>query len=322
MTRPTSTTATPTTATPTTATPTTATPSTSTAGPTGLLGGRPVHRVGYGAMALAEPEPLATGAALALLRAAVDGGLDHVDTAGFYGDQTANALIRAALAPYSDGLALVSKVGARRATDGRLVPAQRPGELRAAVEEDLRHLGAERLAVVNLRRLDRRPGIVATGNDVVDLDDQLAELVALRDAGTVGAIGLSNVDLDQLTRAAPAGVACVQNLYNVLDRSAEPLLAACAAAGAAWVPFFPLGSRSFAPLRVTDHPVVVATAARLGATPAQVGLAWLLARGPHVLLIPGTRDPVHLAENLAAAGVGLDAQALADLDALTPAGTG
>jgi pyridoxine 4-dehydrogenase len=274
----------------------------------GRLGDQKVRRIGYGAMQLAEGTPPPRDDAIAVLRRAVELGVDHIDTAEFYGDGLANDLIRAALWPYPDDLALVSKVGAVRA--GRLVPAQRPEELRAGVEANLRRLGVERLAVVNLRRLDARPGIVATGDQRVDLDSQLAELVALRAEGKIDGIGLSGVGLDELRRALPAGVVCVQNLYNLLDRTAEPLLAECAAHGVAWVPFFPLGSAFPGAPRVAEHPAVIAAAADLGATPAQVGLAWLLAHDPGTLLIPGTRSVEHLAENVAAADVLVDAAAL------------
>ena len=270
---------------------------------------RKVHRIGYGAMQLAEGTPPPRDDAIAVLRRAVELGVDHIDTAEFYGHGLANDLIRAALWPYPDDLALVSKVGAvaRRAGSS---PAQRPEQLRAGVEANLRGLGVERLAAVNLRRLDAPPGIVAAGDQKVDIDSQLAELVALRDEGKIDGIGLSGVGLDELRRALPAGVVCVQNLYNLLDRTAEPLLAECAAHGVAWVPFFPLGSAFPGAPRVAEHPAVIAAAADLGATPAQVGLAWLLAHDPGTLLIPGTRSVEHLAENVAAADVLVDAAAL------------
>jgi pyridoxine 4-dehydrogenase len=274
----------------------------------GRLGDHKVRRIGYGAMQLAGGTAPPREDAIALLRRAVELGVDHIDTAAFYGDGLANDLIRAALWPYPDDLALVSKVGAVR--EGRLVAAQRPEQLRAGVEANLRGLGVERLAAVNLRRLDTPPGIVATGDQEVDIDSQLAELVALRDEGKIDGIGLSGVGLDGLRRALPAGVVCVQNLYNLLDRTAEPLLAECAAHGVAWVPFFPLGSAFPGAPKVAEHPAVIAAAADLGATPAQVGLAWLLAHDPGTLLIPGTRSIEHLAENLAAADVLVDAAAL------------
>jgi aryl-alcohol dehydrogenase-like predicted oxidoreductase len=249
-----------------------------------------------------------------VLRQAVGAGVNHIDTAQFYGD--CNALIRAALAPYPDDLVLVSKVGAVRDGGGGLVPAQRPNQLRAQVEENLATLGVEQLGVVNLRRLDARPGIVAEGDQLVDLDDQLAELAALRDAGKIGGIGLSSVSAEQVDRAAPAGVACVQNLYSVIDRTAEPVLDRCREHGVAWVPFFPLGSAIANRARVTDNPTVTAVAAEIGAAPAQVGLAWLLAHDDRTLLIPGTSDPGHLAENIAAGAVRLSPAAVAALDQL------
>lgn len=274
----------------------------------GELAGRAVGRIGYGAMQL---ESGADG--VAVLRRAVELGVGHIDTAGFYGNGSVNALLREALHPYPDDLLLVDKVGAVH-TDGGLVPAQQPGQLRAAVEADLRALDAEQLAVVNLRRVDAPPGIVATGDQIVDLDDQLAELTALRDEGKIGAIGLSNVTVEQLRHAAPAGIACVQNLYNLLERDEEPLLAECCSRGIAFVPYFPLGSGFPGRPKVADDHVVRDIAARLGATPSQVGLAWLLARDPHILLIPGTRSIDHLEQNVAAREVELDAGMLAALD--------
>lgn len=282
------------------------------------LAGRPVARIGFGVMQL-ERAAVGRDAALAILRQAAGAGVNHLDTAHFYG--ACNALIRDALAPYDDDLVLVSKVGADRDAGGRLVPAQRPAELRAQVEANLGALGTERLGVVNLRRVDARPGIIATGEQVVRLDDQLAELIALRQAGKIGGIGLSNVSAGQLTAALPAGIACVQNSYSVLDRAAEPVLDACRAHGIAWVPFFPLGSAGFASLpKVADNPTVIAIASQLGATPAQVGLAWQLAHYEKTLLIPGTSSPAHLAENLAVGAVTLPAAARASLDRLAAPG--
>jgi hypothetical protein len=189
------------------------------------------------------------------------------------------------------------------------------------VEANLDSLGTDRLGVVNLRRVDAPPGIIAEGEQVVDLDDQLAELTALRDAGKVGGIGLSNVSAAQLRQALPAGIACVQNSYSALDRSAEPILDLCRAHGIAWVPFFPLGSAGFAKLpKVTDNPTVLAIAAELGVTAAQVGLAWQLAHYDNTLLIPGTANPAHLAENLAAGDVKLPEASLAAIDRLAAPG--
>jgi pyridoxine 4-dehydrogenase len=282
-------------------------------GGTARLAGRMVARIGFGAMQL-ERGDADRDAAPAVLRQAVDAGVNHIDTAQFYGD--CNALIRAALAPYPDDLVLVSKVGAVRDGGGKLVPAQRPQELRAQVEANLATLGVEQIDVVNLRRLDVAPGILAEGDQLVDLDDQLAELAALRDAGKIGGVGLSNVSAEQLDRAAPAGIACVQNLYSVIDRTAEPVLDRCREHGVAWVPFFPLGSALANRARVTDDPTVTAIAAELGATPAQVGLAWQLSHYDGTLLIPGTSDPAHLAENIAAGAVRLPPASIAPLDRL------
>jgi len=277
------------------------------------LAGRTVARIGFGAMQL-ERRDASRDTALAVLRQAVEAGVNHIDTAQFYGG--ANGLIRAALAPYPDDLALVSKVGAERDGDGRLMPAQRPQQLRAQVEANLAALGADRLAVVNLRRLDAAPGIVAEGDQLVDIDDQLAELAALRDAGKIDGIGLSNVSAGQLDQAAPIGIACVQNLYSVIDRTTEPVLDRCRELGVAWVPYFPLGSAFANRARVTDDPTVTALAAELGATPAQLGLAWQLSHYGRTLLIPGTADPAHLAENIAAGEVALTPAAITALDRL------
>jgi pyridoxine 4-dehydrogenase len=293
--------------------------STSSALTSGHLAGRLVGRVGYGALQLAErgpQSPADTEAAVALLRRAVELGVNHIDTAEFYGEGVANELIRAALYPYRDDLQLVSKVGAERDGQRGLVAAQQPAQLRAGVEANLRRLGIERLAVVNLRRLDIGPGIEATGDQRVDLDSQLAEMVALREEGKIGGIGLSSVSLTQLRRALPAGIVCVQNLYNLLDRSDEPLVDECREHDVAWVPFFPLGSAFAARQKVTGHPAVMAAAAALGVTPAQVGLAWLLAHDPGILLIPGTADAAHLEQNVAAADLTLDRDTMSALDAL------
>jgi aryl-alcohol dehydrogenase-like predicted oxidoreductase len=282
-----------------------------TPGGSAELAGRAVARIGFGAMQLEHAE---RDAARAILRQATAAGVNHIDTAHFYG--TANAMIRDALAPYPEELVLVTKVGAVRGADGRLVPAQRPEQLREQVEENLAVLDVDHVDVVNLRRLEAPPGLVAEGDQLVDLDAQLAELARLRDAGTIGAIGLSGVGEDTLRQALPAGIACVQNLYSVLDRSAEPLLGLCREHAVAWVPFFPLGSGFPNRPHVTKDPAIAAVAADAGATPAQVALAWLLARYDRTLLIPGTASPAHLAENIAAGSLRLPAQALAALDRL------
>ena len=298
-------------------------PSIPALGGTAELAGRPVARIGFGVMQL-ERATVGRDAALTILRQAARAGVNHFDTAQFYG--ACNDFIRAALAPYDDGLVLVTKVGAVWDDDAKpfpLVPAQRPAELRAQVEANLASLGTEQVSVVNLRRVDAPPGLVAEGEQRVPLDDQLAELSALRDEGKIGGIGLSNVSAGQLRQALPAGIACVQNSYSVLDRTAEPVLELCREHGIAWVPFFPLGSAGFGSMRkVTDDPTVIAVAAELGVTPAQVGLAWQLAHYDKTLLIPGTASPAHLAENLAVAAVEFPKESLAALDQLSPAAPG
>ncbi|WP_207939439.1 aldo/keto reductase [Actinomadura darangshiensis] len=275
-----------------------------------------MSRVGYGAAQLDRLHDR-RGEAVALLRRAVELGVDHVDTAEFYGFGFANAVIREALRP-DDGVMVVTKVGADPNPGGRLPLriAQRPEQLRASVEDNLRSLGADRLSVVNLRRLDTGPGLRPEGDQVVGLDDQLAVMTALRDEGKIGAIGLSSVTPDVLRRALPAGIACVQNAYSLVSRDDEDMLRLCAAEGIAWVPFFPLGGAFPGLPKVTEAPAVHAVAESLDVTPSQVGLAWLLHHAPNVLLIPGTADPAHLEANMAAGEIAFDAEALAALDAV------
>ena len=278
-----------------------------------MLAGQSVARVGFGAMQLPGPgvwgPPRDRDAALAVLRRAVELGVNHIDTAQYYGPDVANELIRAALHPYPDDLVLVSKVGGVRTASGGWTAAQRPEQLRSGVEDNLRSLAVDCLGVVNLRLI---------GNDErVDLDSQLAEMVALREEGKIGGVGVSNVTADQLRRALASGIACVQNPYNVLDRSGEPVLELCRQYDVAWVPFFPLGSAGIPGVpKVTEHPAVTSTAASLGVTPAQVGLAWLLAHDAHTLLIPGTSSLDHLEENVATTDVHLDAEMMTTLDRL------
>ncbi|MFC5213774.1 aldo/keto reductase [Streptomyces coerulescens] len=283
---------------------------------TASFAGRTVLRVGYGALQLERLHDR-RGEAVALLRRAVELGVDHVDTAEFYGFGFANDVIREVLRPEDDVL-VVTKVGAEPHPGGR-VPlrlAQRPEQLRAGVEDNLRSLGVDRLAVVNLRRLDTGPGLRPEGDQVVDLDDQLAVMTALRDEGKVGAIGLSSVTLDVLRRALPAGIVCVQNAYSLVSREDEDILGLCAAEGIAWVPFFPLGGAFPGLPKATDEPTVRTVAESLGVTPSQVGLAWLLHHSPNVLLIPGTADAAHLEANMAAGEISFDAATLAALDAI------
>lgn len=270
------------------------------------LGDRSVHRVGFGAMQLpgrgAFGPPRDRAEALAVVRRAVELGVDHIDTAQYYGPDVANELLRTALHPYDSRLVLVSKVGAERDERGGWLPAQRPEQLRAGVLDNLRSLDVERLDVVNLR---------VTGADGdVDFDAQLDAMIALRDEGLIGAIGLSNVTLAQLEHALTrTPVACVQNPYNLVDRGGEDVLRACTDRGIAFVPFFPLGA-AFGRERVLGHPAVKAAAQRLDVTPAQVALAWILAVAPNTLLIPGTASLEHLEENVAAGHVVLDDEAL------------
>ncbi len=290
-----------------------------TPGGTAKLAGRAVARIGFGAMQLPGPgvwgPPRDRDTALAVLRRAVELGVNHIDTAQFYGDGVANEQIRAALHPYPESLVLVSKVGAERDADGGFIPAQRPRQLRAGVEANLRALGVEQIGVVNLRLVDElRGGGPVPDDQKADLDSQLAEMTALRDEGKIGGIGISNVGIGQLGQALPAGLACVQNAYSLLDRSGEPLLDLCREHGVAWVPYFPLGSAFPGIATVSEHPAVTEAAAALGATPAQVGLAWLLAHDPGTLLIPGTSSLGHLEENIATANVRLDP---ATMDILT-----
>ena len=284
-------------------------------GGTATLAGRRVARIGFGAMQLPGPgvwgPPRDRGTALAVLRRAIELGVNHIDTAHYYGDNVSNELIHAALHPYPDDLVIVSKVGGERDAQGGWIAAQRPERLRAGVEANLRVLEIEQVPVVNLRLMDE--GYVGPS---MDFDAQLAEMVALRDEGKIGGIGLSGVTLDRLRHAASAGIVCVQNPYSLLDRSGEPLFNWCRENGIAWVPFFPLGSAFPGHPKVTEHPAVIAASHTLGATPAQVGLAWILAHGPHTLLIPGTSSLEHLEENVATANMRLDPDTLTVLDSL------
>ncbi|MFF6935106.1 aldo/keto reductase [Streptomyces sp. NPDC008312] len=288
------------------------------AGGPGRLAGRTVSRVGFGAMQL-ERLRGDRKAAVALLRRSVELGIDHIDTAQFYGHGFVNDVIREAIRP-EDDVIVVSKVGADPEPDGP-VPlrfAQRPEQLRASVEDNLAALGLEQIPLVNLRRPDSGPGLRAEGDQIVALDDQLAVMTALRDEGKIGAIGLSSVTADGVRRALPAGIACVQNAYSLLTRDDEDTLRLCLAEDIAWVPYFPLGSAFEGLPKVSEEPAVIAAARDLAATPAQVGLAWLLHHAPHLLLIPGTADPGHLKENVDAGALTLDEATLAALDAVPP----
>jgi len=282
----------------------------------GPLAGRTVARIGYGAMQLRNLRH-DRDAAIALLRRAVELGVNHIDTAQFYGDGLVNDLIREAVSA-DDGVTVVSKVGADPDPGGPypIRMAQRPRELAASVDANLASLGLDQIPVVNLRRPDASTPVPVADDQVVDLDDQLAAITALRDAGKIGAIGLSGVTLAELRRALPAGIACVQNEYGLVSRGEEDMLRLCAGAGIAWVPYFPLGGALPGSPKVADQKAVLAAAESLRCAPAQVGLAWLLHHAPNVLLIPGTTSPGHLEENLAADAIAIDTATLAALDAI------
>jgi aryl-alcohol dehydrogenase-like predicted oxidoreductase len=290
-----------------------------------LLAGRPVRRVGFGAMQLPGPgvfgPPPDRDAALGVLRRAVELGVNHIDTAQYYGPDVANELIHDALHPYPGDLVLVTKVGAARDGQGGWHPAQSPAALRTGVEDNLRSLEVDRIDVVNLRLLGERNAPSEDQAASAAFDAQLDAMAAMRDEGMIGGLGLSNVSLEQLEHGlSRTAIACVQNALNLVDRTALPLLERCRAEGIPFVPFFPLGSAFDSRKRVLEHPVVRAAAQRLGALPSQVALAWLLALAPNILLIPGTSSRRHLEENLAAADLVLDAEALASLDEASPAG--
>ncbi len=275
------------------------------------LGDVKVSRVGFGAMQLPGPgvfgPPRDRDEALAVLRRAVELGVDHIDTAQYYGPDVANELIREALHPYPDGLALVSKVGARRDESGHWLPYDEPDELRRGIEDNLQSLGVDRLAAVNLRLMD---GAQPDGR----FDAQLAAMARARDDGLIGGIGLSNVTRPHLLHALDrVPIACVQNPLNLVDRTSMPVLEECSTRGIAFVPFFPLGSGFGSTNPVLSNEHVLATAARLRITAAQVALAWALSLAPNVLLIPGTSTVAHLEDNLAVADIHLDEQALRQL---------
>jgi pyridoxine 4-dehydrogenase len=279
------------------------------------LGRFSVSRVGFGAMQLPGPgvfgPPRDRDEALAVLRRAVELGVDHIDTAQYYGPDVANELIREALYPYSDTLALVSKVGARRDGSGGWLPYDEPDQLRRGIEDNLRSLGAGQLAAVNLRLMDgAKPD--------QRFDDQLAAMIQARDEGLIGGVGLSNVTREHLLHALEhTGIACVQNPLNLVDRASMPVLQECSSRGIAFVPFFPLGSAFGQANPVLGNEHVLSNAGRLGLTPAQVALAWVLGLAPNVLLIPGTSSRRHLDENLAVADIKLDEDAQRQLAAAT-----
>ena len=247
--------------------------------------------------------------ALAVLRRAVEAGVDHIDTSQFYGPDVANELIREALHPYPENLALVSKVGARRDDQGAWLPYNEPDQLRAGIEENLQTLGVDRLAAVNLRVMENESDQLFT--------DQLGAVVAARDEGLIAGVGLSNVTREQLLHALElTEIVCVQNPYNLVDRSSQSVLDECTARGIAFVPFFPLGSAFHEVNPVLSHELITAAAERLGRTPAHIALAWTLGVADNVLLIPGTSSRGHLEENLAVGGIELDEETQRELNAV------
>lgn len=275
------------------------------------LGSQPVRRIGFGAMQLPGPgvfgPPRDHDAAIAVLQRAVELGVDHIDTAQIYGPNVANELIREALYPYPQNLALVSKVGGKRDEAANWLPAQEPDELRRDLEANLRTLDVDQLAAVNLRVFGADAG--APGQVDRELfDRQLDTMIAARDEGLIAGIGLSNVSREHLEIAlGRTEIVCVQNAYNLADRTSQPVLDLCVERDVAFVPFFPLGS-AFAPDNpVLGHPKIQRAATELGRTPAQIALAWTLNVAPNVLLIPGTSSVAHLEENLAVADIELPA---------------
>lgn len=270
-----------------------------------------VNRIGYGAMQLAGAgvygTPKDTNAAIAVLREAIALGVNHIDTSDYYGPHITNQIIRHALAPYPQNLVIVTKVGARREADKSWHPALSADELVAAVEDNLRNLGLERMDVVNLRLWGNGHG---PGEDLIE--EPLAALVRLKEKGLIGAIGLSNITVRQISEAQKmTEIVCVQNQYNLAHRADDALVDELNRQNIAYVPFFPLGG--FSPLQSETLSKV---AESLEATPMQVALAWLLQRSPNILLIPGTSSVAHLRENLQAAALALPPKTVAELDSI------
>jgi aryl-alcohol dehydrogenase-like predicted oxidoreductase len=281
---------------------------------TTFLGDKPINRIGYGAMQLAGPgvfgPPRDPSAARAVLRRAIELGVDHIDTSQYYGPDVVNDLIRQALHPYPENLKLVTKVGARRDDAGRVLPAQRPDELRDGVEANLRSLAVERLDLVNLRLVD------AGHDNAIPLEEQLSALEDMRREGKLDLIGLSNVDQAKVQLALEfVDVAGIQNGYSIIDRQDDGLVEFAREREIAFVPFFPLGSAfRGGSARLAGDPAIVQVADKHRATPTQIALAWLLARYERMLLIPGTSSIAHLEENMAAMELELDDGDLAGLD--------
>ncbi|GAA2380542.1 aldo/keto reductase family oxidoreductase [Streptomyces carpaticus] len=286
------------------------TPSLSLPGGTWALGDLTVTRFGYGAMQLAGPwvmgPPADREGALAVLRAAVEAGVTHIDTSDAYGPRITNELIREALHPYRASLHIATKVGGTRDAQGGWPPARRPEELRQQVRDNLTSLGLDVLDVVNLRLGD------AKGPQPGSLAEAFGTLVELQQQGLIRHLGVSNATAEQVAEAQGiAPIVCVQNLYNLAHRHDDPLIDRLAAEGIAYVPFFPLGG--FTPLQSA---ALSAVAARRGTAPMSVALAWLLRRSPNILLIPGTSSTAHLRENIAGAGLDLSPEDLTELDAI------
>ena len=283
---------------------------------TASLGAHTVNRIGFGAMQLAGPNvfgpPRDPDASRAVLRRAIELGVDHIDTSQFYGPGVVNELIREALAPYPVGLRIVSKVGGKRDDAGAWLPAQRPEELRAGVEENLATLGVESLAAVNLRLMDADPSAAP----LVSLAEQLGTMEDLRREGKIESIGISSAKRATVEEAlALVDVVCVQNAFSIVQRDSQDVLELCAERGIAFVPFFPLGSAfTGGPAAIAADPEVIQVAAKHGVSTSQIALAWLLHRDPRILLIPGTSSIGHLEENLHAATVALDDDDLAALE--------
>lgn len=273
------------------------------------MGSHTVNRFGYGAMQLAGPgvfgPPKDRDAAIAVLREAVASGVDHIDTSDIYGPHVTNQILREALHPYPKGLVIVTKVGGKRGPQGSWEPASSAEDLTSAVHDNLRNLGVDTLDIVNLRIMFNPMGPVEGS-----IEAQLSVLLKLQREGKLRHIGLSNVTTKQVEEGrAMTEIVCVQNLYNLAHRQDDALIDSLAAAGIAYVPFFPLGG--FSPLQSR---VLSGVAQELGATPMQVALAWLLRRSPNILLIPGTSSVEHLRENLAAADLDLSDDAMKALD--------
>jgi aryl-alcohol dehydrogenase-like predicted oxidoreductase len=276
------------------------------------IGSYQVDRVGFGAMQLPGPgvfgPPRDHDQAIAVLKRAIELGVDHIDTSQFYGPNVSNELIHEALHPYPANLALVSKVGARRDDTGAWLPAVQPDELRADIEENLETLEVDRLAAVNLRIHNSEDPSAAAEVDRELFDRQLTAMIAARDEGLIAGIGLSSITVEHLRIALDrTEIVTVQNAYNLVDRTSQPVLDLCTDRDISFVPFFPLGSAFNADNPVLGNPAVKQTAADLGRTPAQIALAWTLAVAPNVLLIPGTSSVAHLEENMAVADIELPA---------------